>query len=191
MRITILQIFIILVIGCQAQNEEKNMVFKNNEIEIKFPGSFQEVNDKTFGNTIGETYEKGYFLDFEQKILFHEDDQEKFYTTDDGEIIPTQHVVTSSGYLSDLYIYPAINKQSLIKEIEKAFEPKDSKFNFRKHKEIKIGKLKLLNWRTEYYKNRFEYYMVLGETYFYLFVSTPYGEQEYIENILRVVKFIE
>jgi hypothetical protein len=182
MRITFLQIFIILVIGCQAQNDEKHMVFKNNEIEIKFPGSFEKVSNKNFGNTINETYE-GYFLDFEQKILFHEDDQEKYYTTDDGQVITTQHVVTSSGYLSDLYIYPAIDRQELIKEIEKAFEPEGAKFKFRKHKEVKIGKLKVLNWRTQQKKNRFEYYLVLGKSYHYLFVSTPYGEQEYIESI--------
>jgi hypothetical protein len=185
----ILQLLAIAVIACHAPKSNAQMVHKNSDIEINFSGSFEEVENGSFNATIDKNY-KGYFLNFEKKILFHEDDQEKYHSTDDGEIIATQHVVTSTGYLSDLYIYKAIEKDELLEEIDRAFGQKETKFSYRKVEEVKIGELKVLNWRTQYYKNRFEYYLVVGELYYYLFVSTPYGEKEYIETLLKTVRYL-
>lgn len=173
-----------------AQQTKNKMNYKNIEIEIKFPGSFEEKENGSFNATIDENYVKGYFLNFEKIILFHEDDQQKYYTTENGEMIPTQHVITSTGYLSSLYVYPVLGKTALLKEVKKAFETKNAKFTYREIKEISVGKHKVFNWRTQHYKNRFEYYLLMGKTYNYLFISTPYGEKDYIEKLLLDVKFI-
>jgi len=169
-------------------NTQKVMIYKNSEIEIRFPGSYKEVEKGHFWSEINKSYVKGYFFELEKEISFHEDDQEKFYTAENGEIIETQHVITSNGYLSTLYIYPAIEKASLLAEIEKAFKPENLSVSYRKVNEVKFGDLKVLNWRTQNKKNRFEYYLVLGKIHNYLFISTPYGEQEYIENVLHNIK---
>ena len=187
-------VMLLMSFNMSAQKKNKKntrMIYKNDEIEISFPGSFREVEKDQFMAATNKTYESGYFYELEKKIRFHEDDQEKFYTAEDGTMIPTQHIMSSSGYLSILYIFPVVEKSVLLLEIEKAFKPEKSVVKYREVSETKINELNLLNWRTQQGKNRFEYYLLLGGRHNYLFISTAYGEKDYIENILRNTKFLK
>lgn len=172
-----------------AQKTKKQMIYQNEEITIKFHDSYQEVEDGQFWSITNGEYTKGYFHDFLKKIRFHEDHQQKYFETEDGQIITTQHVISSDNYLSSLFIYPALEEKKLLKEIEKAFAPTDRYVSYRNAEKRKIGKVEFLNWRMQRGKSRLEHFLVLGKKFNYLFISTPYGEQEYIEDIISKIEF--
>lgn len=187
------QIFLISIILTStilfAQKTKKQMVFQNEEIKIMFPGSFMEAEESQFWSITNKEYTKGYFHNFSKKIRFHEDRQQKYYETEDGQRIVTQHVVSSDNYLSSMFIYPYMDEKELLKEIEKAFSPNDPYVSYRKVEKKKIEDVVFLNWRMQRGKSRLEHFLVLGKKHNYLFISTPYGEQEYIEGIISVIEF--
>ena len=65
-------------------------------------------------------------------------------------------------------------------------EPDREAFEFEK---LKINGQKVLKWRYTYGKTRLDHYLVGGRKMIYLFVSSPFGSNGNIENIIRSMEW--
>lgn len=93
-------------------------------------------------------------------------------------------------YLSSLYIMPQKSVKELKKEI-KDYIKKNPLFQISKKIEIiKIADKKVLKWRAQNGKTRLDHYVVFGTTYNYLFVSSPYGTNGVIENVILEMELL-
>lgn len=86
---------------------------------------------------------------------------------------------------SELYIMPKISVKKLKREIEKHVKKRSHYIVSEKLKKTKIGNNNGLKWRIQIGgKTRLDHYIFFGNDYDYLFVSSPYGSNGTVENII-------
>jgi hypothetical protein len=96
------------------------------------------------------------------------------------------------GYLCELHILPAQSERKTFQQVEAAHEAESRKHvrNFRLET-VTIGKHRVVRWRFQAGKTRLDHFILIGKKYNYLFVSSPYGSNGSIEEIIsKVVLFI-
>ena len=94
-------------------------------------------------------------------------------------------------YLSSLYIMPKMSMKKLKEEIE-LYVGRHSLFQIvHKIQEIIIGDKTVLKWRAQNGKTRLDHYVVFGKDYNYLFVSSPYGTNGVIENVILEMELLK
>ncbi|MDF1549912.1 MAG: hypothetical protein P1P88_18940 [Bacteroidales bacterium] len=186
-----LLLVLIPIVNLSCQTNNNFMLFKTEDVEIKFPGSYLELEKGSFYSVNNHDYKEGYFHTFEKEIHFCEDHAQKYETTDDGEIIPLQTVDTDDGYLCSLSILPLIEEKPLFEEIKKAFEPKGALASLIGIEKIKVNKHKVIKWKAQNGKTRLVHYMLKAKNHYYLFISSPYGDGDYVEKIISEVKLLK
>ncbi len=93
-----------------------------------------------------------------------------------------------SHHLSSLYILPELSMKKIKKEIV-SYVNKHLPFQIvDKIKAIEIEGKTVLKWRVQSGKTRLDHFVVFGEKYNYLFVSSPYGTSGAIETVISEMK---
>ncbi len=100
---------------------------------------------------------------------------------------------TSFSYylLSTLYIMPKISMKKLIVEIEDYILKNPPYQITNPIKKVKIDKRRVLSWRAQTGKTRLDHYMIFGEMYNYLFVSSPYSSNGVIESVISEMEILK
>lgn len=94
----------------------------------------------------------------------------------------------SFGDLASLYILPKVSDKEIKKAVNKYVQDLDV-FQLTKVLEsIKIGEHKVWKWRYQAGKSRYDHFLLIGDTYNYLFVSSAYsagngGLEKIIQNL--------
>jgi hypothetical protein len=166
---------------CQT-NHDKNgsrmksdSIFTNEEITINLNGPYAIDSSKHY-------LEAGYFSLSFMHIRFCRIQPQPEYI---------QQISSTDNFLCSMYLLPQIMRESLMEEIEKSFGQKKNLYHFSGALKISIGSMHLLKWRQTIGKSRFDHYLVFGNKFNYLFISSPYGSSGYIEHIISGMRFTE
>lgn len=92
------------------------------------------------------------------------------------------------SHLSSLYILPKISRRKLKKEVE--FYVKEHSPFVISEKIKKIDK-RVFKWRIQSGKTRLDHYIFFGNDLNYLFVSSPYGSNGVIENVILEMELVK
>ncbi len=104
---------------------------------------------------------------------------------------PLSYSFSYTIYLSSLFVLPKISKDELEEEI-KQYAVEHPSFQITKNiKKLKIGNCEVLKWRFQNGKTRLDHFMVFGKSHSYLFVSSPYGSNGSIEEVIGNIEFIK
>ncbi|UII74647.1 hypothetical protein LV716_10235 [Flagellimonas sp. HMM57] len=88
-------------------------------------------------------------------------------------------------HLSSLYILPKDSKRKLLEEIELYINRHPPYKLVGGIEEVEIGNKKALKFLVKNGKTRLNHYIIFGKGYNYLFVSSPYGEDEVIQDVIN------
>ncbi|MCX7632815.1 MAG: hypothetical protein N2Z22_05740 [Turneriella sp.] len=95
-----------------------------------------------------------------------------------------------SGFLCALYVLPPTpqlrKREELRVALAAAQNARPSKETL---KEEKLGPHRVWRWRQRQGKSRFDYFLLFGKKYDYLFRSSPYGSEGKIEAIIATAKW--
>jgi len=172
LKLTITLMVIFITTSLFAQQTTNKMIFKNDEIQITFPGEYK-IDD------VKEYHKTGYFSKSIEHIQFCKQEPQPEYV---------QQVYSESGYLCSMYILPQIEQIELEKEIKKVFEPKKALASLSELEKLTINEHAVLKWRYQIGKTRLDHYMLRTKNNYYLFISSPYGSNGYIEDIILNLK---
>jgi hypothetical protein len=92
------------------------------------------------------------------------------------------------SHLSSLYILPKMSRRKLKVEIE-SYVKKHPPFHI--SEKLKLGNKKVYKWRIQSGKTRLDHYVFFGNEYNYLFVSSPYGSNGVIENVILEMELVK
>lgn len=164
--------FLILAATVCLQAARKLTVFSNDEIRIEFGGEFA-LRDQP-GDTL-----------YPQQIA------KPVHTIDFCKWNPQPPEVQQvsrpeRGFLCELHILPAQNESQVMKTVQAAHAAENRKHvrNFRLEA-ISIGNHRVVRWRFQVGKTRLDHFILIGKKYNYLFVSSPYGTNGALEDIIR------
>lgn len=100
-----------------------------------------------------------------------------------------QQVISSDGFLCSLKILPPYPGKNLLQEINQYYLKKAGRYGkYTKASEEKIGKINGFVWKLQMGKSRLYYYLIQGKRENYLFISSPYGNSSYLEDIIKQMK---
>ncbi len=170
-KLVIISVIFLMSFSMSAQQTSKQMVYKNNEIQITFPGEYKIDDDKKY-------HKVGYFSATTEHIQFCKQEPQPEYV---------QQVYSESGFLCSMYILPLIDLEELKKEIKTAFAPKKALASLSDFEEISLKGHSVVKWRYQIGKTRLDHYMLRTKNNYYLFISSPYGSNGYIEKIITNV----
>ncbi len=95
----------------------------------------------------------------------------------------------ASGFLCELHVLPSRGERTLEQAVRNAVAAKHEayqrSFNLRVDK---IAGHRVLCWRFQSGKTRLDHFAIAGNKYDYLFVSSPYGSNGMIEEILKSLR---
>ena len=94
-------------------------------------------------------------------------------------------------HLSSLYVMPKMSIKNIQEEL-KAYVKKHPPYQISEIlKKIKIGNKIGLKWRVQNGKTRLDHYLFFGTNNNYLFVSSPYGSNGVIENVILEMELVK
>lgn len=95
-----------------------------------------------------------------------------------------------SGFLCELHILPHAAEAEALDKIKSAHANDGRRHvrNFRLQA-VDIGRHRVIRWRFQAGKTRLDHFLLMGKKFNYLFVSSPYGSNGMIEDIIVRVKF--
>lgn len=95
------------------------------------------------------------------------------------------------GFLCELHILPAQAESEVLKSVRAAHAAEARKHvrNFRLEA-VTIGKHRVARWRFQVGKTRLDHLVLIGKKHNYLFVSSPYGSNGALEDIVSKVRFL-
>ncbi len=166
----------LLAVTLCLQAEQSATVFINNEIRIEFGGPFA-LRDQP-----GETLYPQHFAKPLQTIDFCKWNPQPPHVQ--------QVSRPRTGFLCELHILPALGESDVLAAVQAAHEQESRKHvrNFRLET-VSIGKHRVVRWRFQAGKTRLDHFMLIGKKYNYLFVSSPYGSNGAIEDIISKASF--
>lgn len=92
---------------------------------------------------------------------------------------------SESGFLCELYKMPLENAETALELVQNASKVKRKDHGiFRNVEVVKLRDLKVVRWRFQVGKTRLDHFLVIGKKHNYLFVSSAYGSNGSIEEIL-------
>lgn len=93
------------------------------------------------------------------------------------------------GFLCELHILPAQNEREVMKTVQAAHEAESRKHvrNFRLAA-VSMGGHRVVRWRFQVGKTRLDHFILIGKKYNYLFISSPYGSNGALEDIISNAK---
>jgi len=150
--------------------------FTNAEVSIEFASPF-EVRDQP-----GETLYPQHLTKPRQTIDFC-----KWYPQPPD----VQQVMRPErGFLCELHILPGQSEREVMHTVKTAHEAESRKHvrNFRLET-VTIGKHRVVRWRFQVGKTRLDHFILIGKKHNYLFVSSPYGSNGALEDIISKTKF--
>lgn len=145
--------------------------FRNEEVEL----SFQEPI-RILSSDFSPAAE-GYFSRISRQVRFC---AWRRRPSDVQQLLPSQ-----DGFLCDFYVLPPLPPEPARLEIEKNFRKKETPFHMTPPREEQIGEFRVLSWRFQKGKSRFDHYLAFGRRHNYLFVSWPYGSNGELEKLIR------
>lgn len=94
------------------------------------------------------------------------------------------------GFLCEMHILPGATEEKAMTQIQSAHAQNKEKHirNFRLQA-IEIDGHRVIRWRFQAGKTRLDHFLLIGRKFNYLFVSSPYGSNGAIEEILARTKF--
>lgn len=94
------------------------------------------------------------------------------------------------GFLCELHILPAQPEREVLTIVEAAHKAEKRRHvrNFRLES-VSVGAHRVVRWRFQVGKTRLDHLILIGKKYNYLFVSSPYGSNGTMEDIIRKVKY--
>ena len=148
--------------------------FSNEEVIINFvPDGYlvKKVNNKIFNNDYFNKYNK--FFKFCKMSPLPE---------------YMQQPSSSDGWFCHFYVLPYEPEDKVKSFIPSMYQKNRFSRKF-EVKTIKINKFNVLRWRYQIGKTRLEHFLVLGNQYNYLFISSPYGESSRVLQVIRTMRF--
>jgi len=91
-------------------------------------------------------------------------------------------------HLSSLYILPNISTIEFLEELKSYVKNHPPYTIVRKIENVEIGGKKVQKFRVQNGKTRLDHYVIYGKEYNYLFVSSPYGSNGVIEEVIAEMK---
>lgn len=94
------------------------------------------------------------------------------------------------GFLCELHILPGATEAKAMAQIQSAHSGNKKRHvrNFRLQA-TDIGGHRVIHWRFQAGKTRLDHYLLIGKKFNYLFVSSPYGSNGAIEEIIGRAAF--
>ncbi|MBN8221517.1 MAG: hypothetical protein J0L53_11375 [Spirochaetes bacterium] len=90
-----------------------------------------------------------------------------------------------TGYLCEMHILHVQSVAEIMAAVRKSSEkPRADRGTSRNLTYSEFHGLRVIQWRFQAGKSRLDHFLVLGKAYNYLFVSSPYGSNGLIEEIL-------
>lgn len=96
-----------------------------------------------------------------------------------------------NGYLCEMHVMPAQTAEEILPLLERQARKKrpDHAQTFRVESVV-IGGHRVVRWRFQAGKTRLDHFVVTGKKHNYLFVSSPYGSNGAIEEIIKRVRLL-
>jgi hypothetical protein len=92
-----------------------------------------------------------------------------------------------TGYLCEMHVLHVRSAQDIMSAVRKSTETKRAdRATNRDLTYSEIHGLKVISWRFQAGKTRLDHYLLLGNKYNYLFISSPYGSHGTIESVLKM-----
>lgn len=169
MRFTYLTLFLLFTRAITAADHAT--IYSNAEIRVDFAGPFSVRIEP------GATVYRDLFPRPLQTVDFCR------WQPQDPEVQQVSRPET--GYLCEMHILHVQSVAEIMAAVRKSSENKrPDRGTNRNLTYSEFHGLKVIQWRFQVGKSRLDHYLVLGKAYNYLFVSSPYGSNGAIEEIL-------
>ena len=94
------------------------------------------------------------------------------------------------GFLCELHILPGAIETKAMAQIQSAHSAnKERHVRNVRLEATDIGGHRVISWRWQAGKTRLDHYLLIGKKFNYLFVSSPYGSNGAIEELISRTKF--
>jgi hypothetical protein len=170
------RLFCLALASCFFALSAESTTFTNADVAIEFAGPF-EVRDQP-----GETLYPQYLAKSLQTVDFCKWSPQPPHVQ--------QVSRPERGFLCELHVLPAQPEGQVLKIVEAAHQAESRKHvrNFRLET-VTLGKHRVVRWRFQVGKTRLDHFILIGKRHNYLFVSSPYGSNGAIEEIIRNASF--